>query len=50
MEFIFFALVEKTQSSAGGNLKMTKAFQKYGNRSDIEGVERKENIEISEIE
>lgn len=46
IEFNFFVSVEKAQSSAGGNPKTKKAFQN-GNRNDIEGVERKENIEIS---
>lgn len=39
-----------TQPSAGGNPEETKAFQRYGNWSDTEGVDRREKVEISKIE
>lgn len=47
---IYFFFGGKPQPSAGGIPEETKAFQRYGKWRDSEGVERRENVEISKTE
>lgn len=49
LNLIFF-FSGKTQPSAGRNSEEAKTFQRYRDWSDTEGVERRENVEISKIE